>query len=152
VVRVGPQGTVTGTYLAKQNVVLPTPPPTILAALADGRVVTMRNAPPFTIFEAWPPDGSPPTATAQVPGLYVYAGGGRLASDVAPADDGSLSVLLNSATLGDVVLQFGPGLTPRWLYRYPRIVQNSSLVAGDDQGTVYYVDPLNNEIVALRRF
>ena len=61
-------------------------------------------------------------------------------------------MLLNSATLGDVVLHFGPGLTPRWLYRYPRIVQNSSLIAGDDQGTVYYVDPLNNEIVALRRF
>ena len=152
VVRVGPQGTVTGTYFAKQNVVLPTPPPTVLAALSDGRVVTMRNEPPFTTFEAWPPDGSPPTATARVAGLYVYAGGGRLASDINAANDGSLSVLLNSATLGDVVLHFGPGLTPRWLYRYQRIVQNSALVAGDGEGTVYYVDPLNNAIVALRRF
>ena len=152
VVRVGPQGTVTGTYFAKQNVVLPTPPPTVLAALSDGRVVTMRNDPPFTTFEAWPPDGSPPTATARVPGLYVYGGGGRLASDLNAANDGSLTVLLNSATLGDVVLHFAAGLMPRWLYRYPRIVNNSALVAGDDQGTVYYVDPLNNDIVALRRF
>jgi hypothetical protein len=152
VVRVGSQGTVTGTYFAKQDVVLPTPPPTVLAALSDGRVVTMRNEPPFTTFEAWPPDGSPPTATARVPGLYVFGGGGRLASDLNAANDGSLTVLLNSATLGDVVLHFGPGLQPRWLYRYPRIVNNSSLVAGDDQGTVYYVDPLNNDIVALRRF
>ena len=152
VVRVGPQGAITGTYFAKQDLVLPTPPPTVLGALADGRVVTMRNEPPFTTFEAWPPDGSPPTATAHVPGLYLYNGGGRQAADLNAADDGSLSVLLNSATLGDVVLHFGPGLQPRWLYRYPRIVQNSSLVAGDDQGTVYYVDPLNNDIVALRRF
>jgi len=152
VVRVGAQGTVTGTYFAKQNVVLPAPPPTVLAALADGRVVTMRNDPPFTTFEAWPPDGSSPTATARVPGLYVYGGTGRLASDLNAADDGSLAVLLNSATLGDVVLHFARDLKPQWLYRYPRIVNNSSLVAGDDQGTVYYVDPLNNDIVALRRF
>jgi len=152
VVRVGTQGTITGTYFAKQDVVLPTPPPTVLGVLSDGRVVTMRNEPPFTTFEAWPPDGSPPTATARVPGLYLYNGGGRLAADLNAADDGSLTVLLNSATLGDMVLHFGPGLTPRWLYRYARIVQNSSLVAGDDQGTVYYVDPLNNAIVALRRF
>jgi hypothetical protein len=152
VVRVGPQGNVIGTYLAKQDVVLPTPPPTVVAALADGRVVTMRNDPPYTTFEAWPPDGSPPTATARIPGLYVYSGGGRLAADVNAATDGSLTVLLNSATLGDVVVHFAPGLLPRWLYHYPRIAQNSSLVAGDDQGTVYYVDPLNNDIVALRRF
>src|SRR5262249_18976633 len=36
-VRVGTQGTITGTYFAKQDVVLPTPPPTVLGVLSDGR-------------------------------------------------------------------------------------------------------------------
>ena len=113
----------------------------------------MRNDPPYTTFEAWLPDGAGPVATARVPGLYVYGQAAqRLAKNVRSATDGSLSVLLNSATLGDVVLHFGPGLEPRWLYRYPRIAQNSSLIGGVDQGNVYYVDPFNNDIVALKRF
>jgi len=73
-------------------------------------------------------------------------------SDGRSATDGSLTLLLNSATLGDVVLHFGPGLTAKFLYRYPRIAQNSSLIGGVDEGNVYYVDPFNNDIVALKRF
>ena len=152
VVRVNGNGAVTGSYLAAQGVLLPSPP-LLLAALADGNVVTMRNDPPNTVFESWAPDGSGPAATARVPGLYVYAGPPtpRLARNVAAAASGSLTVLLNSATLGDVVLHFGPGLTPRWLYRYPLLATTSTLAAADGEPTVYYVDPLNNALVALDR-
>ena len=151
-VRVNVNGAVTGSYLAPQGVPL-TAPPLVLAALADGTVVSLRNDPPNTVFEAWPADGSGPSATARVPGLYVYAGGTipRLARNLAVGSDGSLTVLLNGATLGDVVLHFGPGLTPRWLYRYPLLANSSTLVAADGQPTVYYVDPLNNALVALDR-
>jgi len=152
VLQVGPDGALRGSYLAKQGLTLASPP-LLLAGLADGSVVTMRNDPPYTTFEAWRPDGAGPVATARVPGLYVYgAASARLGKNVRPATDGSLSVLLNSATLGDVVLQFGPGLKPRSLFRYPRLAQSSALVGAVDQGTVYYVDPLNNDIVALKRF
>ena len=151
IVRVDPGGAVSGSYLAPQGVLLGSPPE-VLAALADGTVVTMRNTPPQTTFEAWPPDGSGPSATAQVPGLYVYGGAGaRLVTDLSTGSDGSLTVLLNSATLGDVVLHFGAGLKPRWLYRYPRLANSSTLVAADQEDLVYYVDPLNNALVALDR-
>jgi hypothetical protein len=154
VVKVSATGAVTGSYLAPQGVFLPDPtlaaPPLILGALADGRVVTMRNEPPNTVFEAWPANGAGPTATARVPGLYVYLTPvPRLGRNVAAATDGSLTVLLNSATFGDVVLHFGPGLTPRWLYRYPLLATSSTLVAADGETSVYYVDPLNNVLVAL---
>ena len=161
VVQVSAAGQITGSYLAKLGVTLPSQPQ-VLGVLqggafgttsALGAVVTMRNDPPYTTFEAWPPDGTGPIATARVPGLYVYGQAAqRLAKNVRSATDGSLSVLLNSATLGDVVLHFGPGLRPQWLYRYPRIAQNSSLIGAVDQGNVYYVDPFNNDIVALKRF
>ena len=162
VVHVAPSGNIAGSYLAKAGVTLPTQP-LVLGALqggtfsgggaATGAVVTMRNDPPYTTFEAWLPDGAGPVATARVPGLYVYgAATSRLAVNVRSATDGSLTLLLNSATLGDVVLHFGQGLTPKFLYRYPRIAQNSSLIGGVDQGNVYYVDPFNNDIVALKRF
>ncbi len=161
VLHVGAGGTITGSYLAKVGVTLASQPlvlgvvqgGTFGTVPALGAVVTMRNDPPYTTFEAWQPDGAGPVATARVPGLYVYGSAtSRLAKNVKSATDGSLSVLLNSATLGDVVLHFGPGLTPRWLYRYPRLAQNSSLIGGVDQGNVYYVDPFNNDIVALKRF
>ena len=160
-VQVSAAGAVAGSYLAKVGVTLPSQPQ-VLGVLqggafgtrsALGAVVTMRNDPPYTTFEAWLADGAGPVATARVPGLYVYGQAAqRLAKNVRSATNGSLSVLLNSATLGDVVLHFGPGLEPRWLYRYPRIAQNSSLIGGVDQGNVYYVDPFNNDIVALKRF
>jgi len=157
VVKVSATGSVTGSYLAPQGVFLPDPflaaPPLVLAALSDGKVVTMRNEPPNTVFEAWPPDGTGPAATARVPGLYVYTSNPvpRLGRNVAAGADGSLTVLLNGATLGDVVLQFGAGLKPRFLYRYPLLAQTSTLVAADGEPTVYYVDPLNNALVALDR-
>ena len=162
VVHVAPSGNIAGSYLAKAGVSMPGQPG-VLGVLqggtfssggpASGAVVTMRNDPPYTTFEAWRPDGAGPAATARVPGLYVYGSAtSRLAKNVRSATDGSLTLLLNSATLGDVVLHFGPGLTPRFLYRYPRIAQNSSLIGGVDQGNVYYVDPFNNDIVALKRF
>jgi hypothetical protein len=161
VLQVSAAGQITGSYLAPLGVPLASQPQvlgvlqggTFGTASALGAVVTMRNDPPYTTFEAWPPNGTGPIATARVPGLYVYGQATqRLAKNVRTATDGSLSVLLNSATLGDVVLHFGPGMQPRWLYRYPRIAQNSSLIGGVDQGNVYYVDPFNNDIVALKRF
>ena len=161
VLRVDAAGAISGSYLAKVGVTLPSQP-LVLGVLqggtfgtvpALGAIVTMRNDPPYTTFEAWLPDGTGPAVVARVPGLYVYGSSAlRLAKNVRSATDGSLSVLLNSATFGDVVLHFGPGLQPRWLYRYPRIAQNSSLIGGVDQGNVYYVDPFNNDIVALKRF
>ncbi|HZW90074.1 MAG TPA: hypothetical protein VFF12_13410 [Myxococcaceae bacterium] len=161
VVHVSAAGAINGSYLAKVGIPLPSQPQ-VLGVLqggtfgtqsALGAVVTMRNDPPYTTFEAFLPDGAAPVATARVPGLYVYGQAAqRLAKNIRSATDGSLSVLLNSATLGDVVLHFGPGLEPQWLYRYPRIAQNSSLIGGVDQGNVYYVDPFNNDIVALKRF
>ena len=157
VVKVSSNGSVTGSFLAPQGVFLPDPfvatPPLVLAALSDGNVVTMRNDPPNTVFESWPPDGTGPTATAHIPGLYVYAGSPmpRLPRNVMAASDGSLTVLLNGATLGDVVLHFGPGLKPRFLYRYPLLAQTSTLAAADGEPTVYYVDPLNNALLALDR-
>jgi hypothetical protein len=126
----------------------------LLAALPDGTVVTFRNTPPFTTFELWGLADTTPQATATVPGLYVYTPTpARLPDDLSVADDGSFTVLLNSATFGDVLLHFGPGLKPRWLYRYPRIVITpSALVSAGSLGTVYYVDQTNNVIVALKRF
>ena len=161
ILRVDGTGAIAGSYLAKVGVTLPSKPQvlgvlqggTVGAASATGAVVTMRNDPPYTTFEAWQPDGAGPVATARVPGLFLYGSAtSRLGKNVNAATDGSLSVLLNSAALGDVVLHFGPGLRPQWLYRYPRIAQNSSLIGGVDQGNVYYVDPFNNDIVALKRF
>ena len=162
VLRVDPTGAITGSYLAKVGVTLANQP-LVLAALqggtfpgavpALGAVVTMRNDPPYTTFEAWSPDGAGPIATARIPGLYLYSGAtARLGKNVRSASNGSFTVLLNSAALGDVVVQFGPGLTPRWLYRYPRIAQNSALIGDVNDGTVYYVDPFNNDIVGLKRF
>jgi hypothetical protein len=161
VLRVDANGAISGSYLAKVGVTLPSQP-LVLGVLQGGRfgtlsalgaVVTMRNDPPYTTFEAWQADGAGPVATARVPGLYVYgASASRLEKNVRSATDGSLTVMLNSATGGDVILHLGPGLTPRWLYRYPRLASNSALIGGIDQGNVYYVDPFNNDMVALKRF
>jgi len=162
VLQVSAAGAITGSYLAKVGVPLASQPQ-VLGVLqggtfgtisAVGAIVTMRNDPPYTTFEAWLPDGAGPVATARVPGLFVYASAAsRLGSNVKSATDGSLSALLGSATLGDVVLHIGPGLHPRWLYRYPRVVLTPSALIGDPSvGNVYYVDPTNNDIVALKRF
>jgi hypothetical protein len=162
VLRVDASGVISGSYLAKVGVTLPSQPQ-VLGVLqggtfgtitAVGAIVTMRNDPPYTTFEAWLPDGAGPVATARVPGLFVYdSATSRLGVNVKSATDGSLSVLLGSATLGDVVLHIGPGLHPQWLYRYPRVVLTPSALIGDPTvGSVYYVDPTNNDIVALKRF
>lgn len=162
VLRVDPTGAITGSYLAKVGVPLAAQP-LVLAALqggtfpggvsALGAVVTMRNDPPYTTFEAWLSDGTGPVVIARIPGLYLYGGAAlRLGKNVRSASNGSLTVLLNSAALGDVVVHFGPALTPRWLYRYPRIAQNSALIGDVNDGAVYYVDPFNNDIVGLKRF
>jgi hypothetical protein len=165
VVHVAPSGNIAGSYLAKAGVTLPSQPQ-VLGALqggnfvgggpAIGAVVTMRNDPPYTTFEAYLPDGAGPVATARVPGLFVYnSATSRLARNVRAATDGSFTVLLSNAALGDVVLHFGAGLEPRFLYKYPRVVLPGSpsvLIGGIDQGNVYYVDQTNNDIVALKRF
>jgi len=69
---------------------------------------------------------------------------------VVASADGTLSVLLNSATLGDVVVNFSPVLKPAWIYRYNRIANASTLAADDAHAQVYYVDPLNNDVVAIK--
>ena len=126
----------------------------LLAGLPDGTVVTFRNTPPFTTFELWGLGDTAPQATATVPGLYIYnPTPARLPDELSVGDDGSFTVLLNSATFGDVLLHFAPGLKARWIYRYPRIVITpSALVSAGNLGTVYYVDQTNNVIVALKRF
>jgi hypothetical protein len=155
VLRVDPTGAISGSYLAQPGVTLGSQP-LVLAALADGTVVTMRNDPPYTTYDAWKSDGAGPVATARIPGHYVYtASGSRLGTNVRAASDGSFSVLLNNSALGDVVVQFARGMQPLWIYRYPRVVlpgTPSVLIADPTVGTVYYVDPTNNEIVALKRF
>lgn len=153
VLRVGASGSILGSYVYKQGVAGPTQP-AVLAALNDGSVVTIRNDPPNTTFELWTLNGSTPSATARVNGLYVYRPTpARLASNVQSGADGSFTVLLSSAALGDVVLHVGPGLKPKWIYRYPRVVVGTSaLVSSPALGNVYYVDPTNNDIAALKRF
>ena len=155
VLRVGTTGTILGSYVYKQGVA-GTTEPTVLAALDDGSIVTLRNDPPNTTFELWALNDSAPAATARVPGLYLYRPNpARLPSSVQAGADGSFSVLLNSASLGDVVLHVGPGLQPKWIYRYPRVVNVaglSTLISAPALGSVYYVDPTNNDIVALKRF
>ena len=155
VLKVGSDGTIQGSYVNKQGVAGPTQPG-VLTALADGSVVTMRNDPPNTTFDLWPLNASVPSATAHVPGLYVYRPiPARLGANVQTGTDGSFTVLLSSASLGDVVLHVGPGLTPRWIYRYPRVAlpsPASTLISSPGLGSVYYVDPTNNDIVSLKRF
>jgi hypothetical protein len=155
VLRVSASGVVAGSYVYNPGVAGPTQP-AVLAALVNGSVVTIRNDPPNTVFELWALDDSAPSATARVPGLYLYRPTpARLGSNVQPGGDGSFSVLLSNAALGDVVLHVGPGLKPRFIYRYPRVVNVggiSTLISDPALGNVYYVDPTNNDIVALKRF
>jgi len=155
VLRVGSTGVVAGSYVYPPGMAGPTQP-AVLAALANGSVVTIRNDPPNTVFDLWALGDSAPSATARVPGLYVYRPTpARLGSNVQPGADGSFSVLLSNATLGDVVLHVGPGLKPRFMYHYPRVVNVSglsTLISNPTLANVYYVDPTNNDIVALRRF
>ena len=153
VLRVAGTGGVIGSYVYPSGVAGSTQP-LVLAVLDDGSVVTMRNDPPNTTFELWPLNATTPTATARVPGLYLYRPNpARLPSNVQAGADGSFSVLLNSASLGDVVLHVGPGLQPKWVYRYPRVVvATSTLISSPALQNAYYVDPTNNDIVALKRF
>ena len=119
----------------------------------DRSGVTLRNNPPYTTFEAWLPDGAAPVATARIPGLYVYGAATYTAGGERALGHGRQShpaAQQRNARRRGVALW--PGADAEVPLPLPRIAQNSSLIGGVDQGNVYYVDPFNNDIVALKRF
>jgi hypothetical protein len=127
-----------------------------VAALRDGSLVTLRNAPPSTVFERWLPGATQPVNTAAVSGLYALVPGAQAQApvNVAPRDDGSLTVLLSGGPNGTAVAHFGPGLSPRWLFFYPRTLVPTTdaprLVGAPGLEDSYLLDGRNQHIVSLR--
>ncbi len=154
ILRVGAGSAILGAYTAPQA----SPSRVqaeLVAALADGRVVTLSNAPPYTNFALWSLNSTTPDVVTPIAGLYDTADdalGSVLAESTYSAADGSFAVLLSGATLGVGVLAFGPDLQPLWLYVYPRVTDptNSRLVSAPSVSDVYLVDQFNNYAVSLR--
>jgi hypothetical protein len=157
ILRVGAGSKILGAYTAP----LSTPRPVqreLVAVLADKRVVTLRNQPPYTDFELWSPNPTTidvPDINTQVAGLYDTADtalGSVLAQSTYSAVDGSFAVLLTGAPLGVGILAFGPGLRPLWFYLYPRLTNASlsRLVSQPSVPEVYLVDEANNRAVSMR--
>ncbi|MGO9829649.1 MAG: hypothetical protein ACLPJH_05870 [Myxococcaceae bacterium] len=154
ILRVGPGSTILGSYLAPLG-----SPPTVQAelvgVLADGRVVTLSNQPPYTTFSLWALNGATPDVVSPIAGLYD-TGDSALASVLAQStysgSDGSFAVLVSGAALGVGVLAFAPDLQPRWLYVYPRVTDtfNSRLVSAPSFPNVYLVDEFNEHAVSLQ--
>ncbi len=154
ILRVGAGSAILGSYMAP----LGSPSHTqaeVVGALADGRVVTVSNAPPYTTFELWALNATTPDVISPIAGLYDTEDA-TLAS-VLPLStysgaDGSFAVLLSGATLGVGVLAFAPNLQPRWLYVYPRTTLSSStrLVSAASFPEVYLVDEFNEYAVSLQ--
>ena len=155
VVQVSNTGAVSGAYLTAPGAPAPTEHE-VLAALSDGKVVTIRTEVPYTVFESWAPGATAPDATALLAGLYTYVP--TRVSEVVPRNvsagaDGRLTVLLSGAPDSVAVMHFAPNLQPRWLYIYPRKVSPAAvrLVASATAGgDVYLVDTGNGRSVALR--
>ena len=152
--RVGPNNNFLGAYTAPQGSPS-TSQAELVAALPDGRVVTLSNAPPYTNFELWSLNSTTPDIITPVAGLYDTTDatlGSVLAQSTYSGSDGSFAVLLSGATLGVGVLAFGPNLQPLWLYVYPRVTDafNSRMVAASNLGDVYFIDQFNNRALSLR--
>jgi hypothetical protein len=155
IVRVGVDSSILGAYTAP----LGTPAlvqQEVVGVLADGRVVTLTNAPPYANFQLWSLNSSTPDVTTPIAGLYNSADS-VLNSVVARSSytgaDGSFAVLLSSdETFGAAVAAFGPNLQPLWLYLYTRIADATStrLVSAPSVGDVYLVDEFNSHAVSLR--
>jgi hypothetical protein len=154
ILRVGAGSSILGSYTAP----LASPPSVqaeLVAALADGRVVTLQNAPPFTNFQLWSVGSTTPDIVTPVSGLYDTADNAVasvLAESTYCAADGSFAVLLSGGQLNVDVLAFGPNLQPLWLYVYPRVAlaTSSRLVSASNIGDIYLVDEFNNYALALR--
>ena len=158
ILRVGAGSAILGAYTAPQS-----SPSTVqaelVAALADGRVVTLSNAPPYSNFELWSLNSTAPDIVTPIAGLYDTADNTAdngspsiLAESTYSATDGSFAVLLSGATGGMDVLAFGPNLQPLWLYVYPRVTDptTSRLVSAPSVSDVYLVDEFNNYALSLR--
>jgi hypothetical protein len=157
ILRVGAASAILGAYTAPLGTARPVRRE-VVGVLADGRVVTLRNAPPYTVFELWtmnPTTADAPQVISPIAGLYDSADNAEasvVARSVYAAANGSFAVLLNGAPLGVGVVAFGPSLSPLWLYLYPRVTStaNARLVSAPTSGDVYLLDGFNNRAVSLR--
>lgn len=155
ILRVGADSAILGAYTAP----LGTPAPVqreLVGVLADGRVVTLVNAPPYTDFQLWSLNASAPDVVTSIAGLYDAADavlGSTLAQNSYAGADGSFAVLLSgTSSFGAAIAAFGPALQPLWLYLYPRIANSGTarLVSSAAAGDIYLVDQANNRAVALQ--
>jgi hypothetical protein len=152
--RVGQGSAILGAYtspLGTASTVLREP----VGVLPDGRLVTLLNSPPYTLFELWTLNSATPDVQTPISGLFNSADsalGSVLAQSSFAGADGSFAVLLSGGTFGIALAAFGPGLQPLWLYLYPRITDATSarLVAAASLNDVYLLDQLNNRAVSLR--
>jgi len=154
ILRVGAGSAILGSYTAALGN-SPTVQAELVAALSDGRVVTLQNAPPYTNFQLWSLGSTTPDIVTPVAGLYDTADnavGSVLAKSTYSATDGSFAVLLSGGEFNVDVLAFGPNLQPLWLYVYPRVIPatSSRLVSASSVGDVYVIDEFNNYALALR--
>ncbi|HXX30379.1 MAG TPA: hypothetical protein VEJ89_06635 [Myxococcaceae bacterium] len=153
VLRVSAGGVILGSYIVARGAPSLVQP-TVVGALADGRVVTLENQPPYSVFKLWAMGKTAPDAVAFIPGLYAYDDSAALPSlgrNVVATQDGSFAVLLSGAPLGVGVLAFGPGLQPLWFYLYPRLTAPTAqrLFGAPGLGELYLVDGTNNHVAAV---
>ena len=155
IVRVDAKGTLLASYVTPRSA----PAPAfveLVAALPDGSLVTIRNAPPSTVFERWLPGAAAPANAAAIPGLYALVPGAHAQApgNVSPGNDGSLTVLLSGGPNGTAVAHFGPFLSARWLYFYPRTLVPTTdapwLVGAPGLKDAYLLDPRNQRVLSLR--
>ncbi|MFN0061817.1 MAG: hypothetical protein ACKVPX_04785 [Myxococcaceae bacterium] len=148
-----------GTHAALVNRTFTSPAP--LAALPDGSLITIRTDFGQTFFEHWPPSGAAPILLARLWGTLSYVplppgpdGQSLAASNVKVLPNAQLILLVTLSGSNDVaVLNLGQNFTPRWLYVYPRRVDNAlaQLVVSEDGATAYLVDLANQWVVSLAR-
>jgi hypothetical protein len=155
VLRVDAAGALRGSYVTARAATTPNPVQPV-GALPDGTLVTVRNAPPYTVFERWAEGAPAPTSTARIAGLFATVPGQvpSVPANAVAAQDGSLTVLLSGGPNGTAVAHFGPGLVARWLYFYPRTLVPTTdapvLVGSPPLPGAYLLDTRNQRLVALR--
>jgi hypothetical protein len=124
-----------------------------VGVLPDGRLVTLLNSPPYTLFELWTLNSPVPDVQTPISGLFDSADATLvLAQNSFAGADGSFAVLLSGGTFGTALAAFGPGLRPLWLYLYPRLTISGStrLVSAASLNDVYLIDEDNNRAVSVR--